>query len=83
MLFNQELCLSESISLFGLPCNHISQRNPLGIYGEDGIRIISIQTLEAAQAYRRRSTKGSKKAAKDHILHPFNIGTVSFRKWLI
>lgn len=46
MLFNQELCLSESISLFGLLCNHISQRNPLGIYVEDGIRIISICALK-------------------------------------
>lgn len=37
MLFNQELCLSESIAVFGLLCNHISQRNPPGIYAQDGI----------------------------------------------
>lgn len=58
MLFNQELCLSESISLFGLPCNHISQRNPLGIYGEDGIRIIPIQTLKAGISLQKTINKG-------------------------
>lgn len=62
MLFNQELCLSESISLFGLPYNHISQRNPPGIYAEDGIRLISISALKAGTSLQKTTNKGPQKS---------------------
>lgn len=65
MLFNQELCLLESISLFGLLCNHISQRNPLGIYTEDGIRIISIRALKNRHEHeheQKTTNKGHQKS---------------------
>lgn len=60
MLFNQELCLAESLSLLRLPWNHISPWNPPGVYG-GWDQIFSLCELKTRQELMEVTNKGRRK----------------------
>lgn len=60
MLFNQELCLAESLSLLRLPWNRISEWNPPGVY-EGWDQILSLCELKTRQELMEVTNKGRRK----------------------